>query len=240
MRRTALAILGLALVTFPSVAFAGDDDDDTEDEEGSWIEPVKPVAPPEPVEEPDAEEPEPAATVPEPTAEPAPSSVEPAPAEEEEVRSAARFPLPAYYYTSRRKYLKPITGADPPDGYVVGERNKRGIWGGGIGVSAGSYLATLVLSAIVSSSTNDEDVLQFGAFPLVGPFILAAYSDEPGGGGTGLGAGALVLGLAQITGFCMILGGSIARGPTWKRVGELDAGPVRIGVGNGGNLKVSF
>lgn len=241
MRRTALAILGLALLTFPSVAFAGDDD--TEDEEGAWIEPSKPGTPdPTDAADPEEEEAEPATPVPEtspPDPDPDPPTiVKTAPSE---VGQPKRVPLPAHYYTGRRKYLKPIPGADPPEGYVVGKRSKRGIWGGGIGLSAGSYLTTLLLSAIVSSSANDEDVLQLGALPLVGPFILAAHSGEPGGGGGDVGAVSVVLGLAQISGFCMILGGSIARAPTWKRVGALDAGTVQIGVGgNGGMLKASF
>lgn len=154
-------------------------------------------------------------------------------------RERPRSELPAAYWTSHKKYLKPIAGAAPPPGYVEGKRNLRGLWGGGIGVSAATYALNLVTSILAASVEGDEDILRFGSFPLVGSFINA--SDERLGDGFRGLSGAL--GVGQLIGFGMIVGGVSARVPTWRREArgggtsaaiDLDVSPL------GAKLDVSF
>ncbi|MBK6515306.1 MAG: hypothetical protein IPM79_27710 [Polyangiaceae bacterium] len=153
--------------------------------------------------------------------------------------AAPSFPLPAGYYSGRKKYLKPIEGQDPPAGYVSAKRNYRGLWAGGVAIAAGTYAINLAFAAIASADYGDPDIVRFGSFPIVGPFI-AAGDDRVGDGYRGAFLG---MGIGHLIGFGMIIGGVSARIPTWKREATTGArsAAVDLDVSPGGAaLNVSF
>ncbi len=152
----------------------------------------------------------------------------------------ARDPgLPEWYYTGGRTFLVPVEGHDPPPGYFVSKRNRRGVWVGGIVISAVGYGLSALSASLIASNEHDPDIQWKGIMPVAGPF-LAATSDM-----SGESRGLLVgLGFLQAIGFGMVVGGAIVRIPTWKLGAppkskqaaqvEVVPGPV------GGSMKVTF
>lgn len=245
-----LLACGVWLAAIPS-AFAQDEPTDVEQDDGSWTDP-----PTEPeVDGPDDDEASsPQVVVEEPAEEPRDNSSHgrwdsddslsvPTP---EEVEPARRVivrrttplpPMPEHYWYSKRKFLKPIDGLEPPPGYIASKRSRQGLWVAGISTAAATYALTLVTAGINSAVEGDEDILRFGSFPLVGPFIAAGYR-RVGDGSKGL---LIALGLGQLAGFGMIVGGLSIRIPVWRRVNHASATSVDFQVQpTGGGLNMSF
>ena len=161
----------------------------------------------------------------------APAVAEPVP----DVAEVEAAQLPRSYYESRRKFLRPIPGATPPDGYELSERNRQGLWAAGIGVSAGLYLLSVVTSAAVADAENEEDIFRYGSFPLIGPFIAAGYR-RVSGPARGLLVG---LGIGQLGGFAMIVGGVSARVPVWRRQRDRASADIHVSPG-AASVSVAF
>jgi len=247
MHRLALPLLTTALLTYPSAALAQDsgwfseDEPTREEEEHATDHPADdatPSAAPSDSAVEDAASDADAEL--DATEEKAAKTLEPGWWMLTHTEKAAPAPantLPPEYLTGRRKVLKPIDGAAPPSGYVEGTSNRRGVWGGGIGVSAGSYLITLLSGALLRSSTGEDAVLQTACLPLIGPFITAG-NDSMSEASAGLMVG---LGLAQVTGFAMIIGGTASRKRVWLRRNASSGVSLDVKVaGTGASLDVSF
>lgn len=139
------------------------------------------------------------------------------------------------FATRGRARITPLPGYAPPPGYVLGTANRRGVWAGGIGVSGGAWLLSTGMAALVASATGDRSLLAHGCLPILGSFLLAADDVSPATTGMGV-----ALGLTQLAGVGMILGGSIARREVWLRE-DLARPNVVVGAGpTGGSLRVSF
>lgn len=201
-----------------------------EEDDGAWIDPPAEPKAPDASEE-DAAPEEDAVVAEEPEA--APVSPTPPTFEAVEPSPCVSCGLPPNYYTTSRKYLRPIDGFEPPPGYELAKRNRQGLWATGIGVAGAMYGFTLLTSALLAESEHDDDILRFGSFPLIGPFIVAGHDID------GLSRGFMIglMGLGQIAGFAMIVGGVSVRVPTWRR----ERGTATVSLkGNGASLEMSF
>lgn len=238
-------MLASSVATVSLAAHAGDPYDD-----GGWFDPETEPAPAPPPDEDDAQKPDEASkpddsekpdTSEKPVAvtkaDPTPATSQPAP--KNDPRCNGTCGLPAWYYTGARTFLKPIEGHNPPPGYYATKRNRRGVWVGGIVISAVGYGLTALSVTLIASSEHNPDIQWKGIMPVAGPF-LAATSDM-----TGEARGLLVgLGFLQAVGFGMVVGGAIVRIPTWKlgsppkakKAAEVEVIPGPVG----GALKVTF
>jgi hypothetical protein len=238
LHRPLALLVAFCALTTSSIASAQDTE---EEDDGAWIDPpAESRSPPTDVyddrPDADAEVDEDAAVADEAEALP---ETEPAP-----ILKPAEVPppcgscgLPPHYLTGHRKFLRPIEGHEPPEGYVWSKRSRQGVWGTGIGLSAAMYGFTLLTTGLLSETENDDDIFRFGSFPLIGPFIAAGHDidDTPRGFLIGMGLG-------QIAGFAMIVGGLSVRIPTWRRE-RAGATTTAMDVsvqGNGATLEVSF
>ncbi|NUP10580.1 MAG: hypothetical protein HOW73_31415 [Polyangiaceae bacterium] len=236
-----LVVAGICSLALPASAH----DPDAEEDDGRWIDP--PAADEQPSEpaDPDGEQTSAAPGSKVEVAPPEPAETEDVETSEaleveevEAVRVKPKVPLPAHYLSRRRKYLRPIPGAEPPEGYVWGERNKHGLWRGGIGLSAGTYALSVITTGLTSIGVDNRDVLLYGSFPLIGPFIAASIDDEIPGGMKAVFA---VEGLGQLAGLAMIIGGVSMRVPTWKRDRRYAGATVDVEIQpTGAGLNVTF
>lgn len=233
--------LAASVAMAPLAAHAEDPYDD-----GGWFDPeAEPAPTPAPddedaekpdTEKPDTEKPD----VPEKPitkAEPAAPAATPVPKKDPDCNGSCG--LPKGYYTGSRTFLKPIEGHDPPPGYHATKRNRRGVWVGGIVISAIGYGLSALSASLIAANEHDPDIQWKGIMPVAGPF-LASTSDMPGEA-RGLLVG---LGFMQAIGFGMVVGGAIVRIPTWKlgappkerRAAEVEIVPGPLG----GSMKVTF
>lgn len=137
--------------------------------------------------------------------------------------------------TRNRARITPIAGQPPPPGYVLATSNRRGLWGGGIGVAGGTYAISTVMAGLLAVGYGDQSILVRGCLPIIGSFLVAG--EDAGGFVTGTG---IALGLGQLAGLGMILGGSIGRRQVWLRE-DLARPNLLVSAGpSGGSLRVEF
>lgn len=137
--------------------------------------------------------------------------------------------------TRNRARITPIPNHAPPPGYVLATANRRGVWGGGIGVAGGTYVLSTGMAAILAAGYGDSSILARGCLPILGSFLMAG--EDPSGFVIGTG---IALGVGQLAGLSMILGGSIARRQVWLRE-DLARPNLLVSAGpSGGSLTVEF
>lgn len=137
-----------------------------------------------------------------------------------------------------RRRVTPIDGwAEPPPPYEWGTRSRRALWGPGIGILGGAYLASTLtgsLGYLFSVSCSDftcsaEPAWLYGAIPVVGGFIAAGDGDVEAGGKVAF----VVLGVAQLTGLGLLIGGLASTEDTWV-LSRGGYGQIKIDAGLGG------
>lgn len=137
--------------------------------------------------------------------------------------------------TRNRARITPLPGYEPPPGYVLATANRRGIWGGGIGVAAGTYAISTISAGLLAAGYGDKSILTRGCLPIIGSFLMAG--EDLGGFATGMG---IALGVGQLAGVSMILGGAIGRRQVWLRE-DLARPNLRVSAGpGGGSLAIDF
>ena len=127
----------------------------------------------------------------------------------------------------------PYREGPPPAGYELQSRSTPWLWAPGVGLLAGTYLASALLGALASAFNNDSTLF----IPFAGPFIYGASCDGCTGGGRAL---LYALGAGQIIGTGLLITGFVVRRERFVRTAQLDVwlGPTWL-AGDAPGLELS-